>query len=291
MKNKIKSPKAAVLGDPISHSLSPTIHRFLLEKHGLKGSYEAIKVEKSQLNTTIDSLINEEFAGFNITIPHKENIFQICDYKSKTALLTKAVNTVRITKDNKLFGHNSDAEGFINNLNYSQKNFILKNKTAFVIGAGGAARAIIYSLIKSEVKTIYINNRNQSRANELIHDFKDFAIEKNCTLSLLTNQDFANQLHECDFLVNSTSLGMVGQEKLSIDLTHLNKEAVIYDIVYKPLMTDLLIAAQNRGNKIVTGIGMLIFQALVGFELWYAQKPEEKFIQELFEHLDHLNSY
>lgn len=290
MKKKIKLPKAAVLGDPISHSLSPTIHAFLLEKHGLKGSYEAIKVEKNQLESHIASLIEKDFSGFNITIPHKENIFKICDYKSNTALLTKAVNTVKITEDNKIFGHNSDAEGFINNLKHSQKEFILKGKTAFVIGAGGAARAIIYSLIKSEVKTIYIHNRNQSRAIELIKDFQNFAEEKNCTLSLLKYEDFTKQLNECDLLVNSTSLGMVGQEKLAIDLTNLPKEAVIYDIVYKPLMTDLLIEAQNRGNRIVTGIGMLVFQALVGFELWFGEKPEEKFIKELFNHLDNVNN-
>lgn len=290
MKNTIKSPKAAVLGNPISHSLSPTIHSFLLEKHGLKGSYEAIKVEEHQLDSTIDSLKKEAFSGFNITIPHKEKIFQICDYKSKTALLTKAVNTVSITQDNKIFGHNSDAEGFINNLKNYQKDFLLKDKTAFVIGAGGAARAIIYSLIKSEVKTIYIHNRNQSRAADLINDFQDFAAERNCILSCLEMKDFSNQLDQCDLLVNSTSLGMVGQEKLSIDLSKLNQNAIIYDIVYKPLMTDLLIEAQNRGNRIVTGIGMLIFQALVGFELWFGKKPEEKLITELFEHLDNLNN-
>ena len=275
--------KAAVIGDPISHSLSPIIHNFLLSKHQIDGNYSAVLVKKDELKSFVDSAIETGLAGFNITIPHKEEIFKICDYKSKTASLTGAVNTVVITPDKKTFGHNSDGEGFANHLKNSAPDFDLKNKTAFVIGAGGAARAIVYAMIKGGAKKIYITNRSEVRAAELIKNFADFSAEKKCEIHFADKATFSKKLSECDLLVNSSSLGMTGQEALEIDLENLNREAIVFDIVYKPLMTELLKAAEARGNKIVTGLGMLVFQALIGFELWFKQKPDEKFVKELFE--------
>lgn len=269
-----KATKAAVIGNPISHSLSPIIHNYLLEKYNIDGVYLALPITKEDLQTTIDALIKMGFAGFNVTIPHKEAIFKMCDHTSKTASLTKAVNTVIITEEGKLFGHNSDAEGFINNLHHNYPDLILDNKTAFVIGAGGAARAITYSLIKAKVTHIVITNRNQQRAEGLIHDFTNFAQENACKLEFLDSQNFETQLNRCDVLINSTSLGMIGQEQLQINLEKLSQTAIVCDIVYNPLMTNLLKDAQKRGNKINTGIGMLICQALVGFEFWFKQKPE-----------------
>ncbi len=269
-----KAIKAAVIGDPISHSLSPKIHNFLLEKYQIDGVYLALQINKDDLSNSIESLVKMGFAGFNVTIPHKEEIFKICDFKSKTATLTGAVNTVIITEDKKLFGHNSDAEGFLNNLKNCHPNFDLKNKTAFVIGAGGASRAIIYALIKSGVKKIFITNRNENRALELIKSFNEYAAKKSCKIEILSAKVFEESLNECDILINSTSLGMQWQEALQIDLKNLQKSAIVYDIVYKPLMTDLLQTAEKNGNKIVTGIGMLTHQALIGFEAWFKKKPE-----------------
>ena len=269
-----KAIKAAVIGDPISHSLSPIIHNYLLEKHNIDGVYIALKIEKNDLRESIVTLVKSGFAGFNVTIPHKEEIFKMCYYRSKTAELTGAVNTIIITEDKKIFGHNSDAEGFLNNLKDSHPDFDLKNKVAFVIGAGGAARAVVYALIKSGVKKVVIANRNENRAAELIKNFTTFATEKKCELSFLDAKNFEKNLDQCDLLVNSTSLGLTGQAPLELDLKNLNKAAIVYDIVYNPLMTELLKAAQARGNKITTGIGMLVHQALIGFEAWFKQKPE-----------------
>lgn len=266
--------RAAVLGDPINHSLSPKIHGFLLDKYNIHGTYIPIEVKKEELERCVRHLVKSNFAGFNVTLPHKESIFKLCDFKSRTAELTGAVNTVIVTPDKKLFGHNSDAEGFLNNLKNWQPDFDLNNKNAFVIGAGGAARALVYALIKSGTKKILITNRNQNRADELIKNFTDFTKEKNCELKFLPLDDFEKNLANCDLLTNSTSLGMQGQESLQIDLKHLQKDAIVYDIVYKPLMTDLLKSAESRGHKIVTGIGMLIEQALIGFEAWFKHKPE-----------------
>ncbi len=251
--------KAAVIGDPIAHSLSPKIHNFFLKELGIEGDYQAICVKKDELQQAVKDLINQGFAGFNVTIPHKEKIFEMCDELDETAKLTGAVNTVVITKEKKLLGLNSDVSGFLKNLQNCQPDFELKNKTCFVVGAGGAARAVVFGLIKSGVKKIYLTNRTPKNLFEA---------------EFLSKENFEKKLSECDLLVNSTSLGMSGQEPLILDLSRLNQSAIVYDIVYKPLETELLKLAKVRGNKIVTGIGMLVEQALVGFEAWFGQKPK-----------------
>ncbi len=266
--------KAGVIGDPISHSLSPIIHNFFLDKYNINGTYEAILVKKDDLKSKVKYLIKNNFAGFNVTIPHKEEIFLMCDYLSNSARAIGAVNTVIITDDKKIFGHNSDSAGFINNLKFNAPNFDLKSKEVFLVGAGGASRAIIYGLIKSSVSKIFIYNRDQQRATNLIKHFSSFANENNCQLSILDKKSFDDNLKNCDLLVNSSSLGMEGQDPLIIDLSKLNKTALVYDIVYKPLITDLLNQANKKGNTIITGLGMLINQALIGFEAWYKKKPE-----------------
>lgn len=269
--------KAAVIGDPVSQSLSPKIHNFLLQKYSINGNYKAIEVKKENLSQAIKNLVDEGYQGFNVTIPHKEEVLKLCDHLSQTAKLVGAVNTVIITEDKKLFGHNSDIEGFLNNLKHFQPDFDLKNKTVFLIGAGGAARAVLYGLIKSKVKKIIITNRSKPRAETLIKDFTNFAKEKKCELEFAAMPDFENQLNACDLLVNSTSLGMesgADPQPLIINLNHLPSSAIVYDIVYKPLITDLLKSAQKNNNKIVTGIGMLIYQALIGFEAWFKKRPE-----------------
>lgn len=260
--------KAAVIGDPIAHSLSPKIHNFFLKELGINGSYEAIRVEKNELHEAVRNLVNQGFAGFNVTIPHKEKIFEICDELDETAKLTGAVNTVVITKEKKIRGLNSDVSGFLKNLKNSAPDFDLKNKTAFVIGAGGAARAVVFGLLQSGVKKIYLTNRTEKKLFE-----EEF----------LSKENFEKKLGECDLLVNTTSLGMAGCEPLSLDLSSLNKSAIVCDIVYKPLETELLKSAKARGNKVVTGIGMLVEQALVGFELWFEKKakPNAKLMEVL----------
>lgn len=265
--------KAAVIGDPISHSLSPKLHGYWLKKYNIEGTYIAKHVKSDELEHAVQSMIDEGYAGFNVTIPHKESIFNLCHETTRNAALTHAVNTI-IIKNGQILGDNSDASGFINNLKKFQPNFSLKNKNAFLIGAGGAARALAFALIDSEIKNIFITNRNQEKAQELITDFRNFAQEKNMNMHFLSINDFAQNLNECDLLVNSTSLGMQGQPDLNLDLQNLKPSAIVYDIVYKPLYTKLLNQARNQGNPIVTGIGMLAYQAAVGFEQWFGIKPE-----------------
>ena len=263
---------AGVIGDPISHSLSPKIHNYLIAKYQIDGLYLPFKVTAENLADCAKTFANLGFRGFNVTLPHKENIFKICHHLSETALNVAAVNTVIITPDHKLFGHNSDGEGFINNIKQNAPAFDFKGKNVVVLGAGGATRAIYYALLKEGVRKITISNRGEERARILIDDFA--AKFKNIELDFVPWSQREQALKGCDLLINCTSLGMKGQENLVMDLKNLGKNALVTDIVYQPLMTDLLLAAKTQGNQIVTGIGMLINQALVGFEAWYGVKPE-----------------
>lgn len=258
--------KAAVIGRPIAHSKSPIIHNYWLEKYGLAGSYEAIDILPDNLGDNIKKLVNANYNGFNVTVPYKQKILEVCDEIGKTAEEIGAVNTI-IIRDNKLFGTNTDAFGFTENIKIAQPEFDFENKTAFVLGAGGAARAVIYGLKDRGIGRIKISNRTQGRAEEL----KSLEPE---IIQIIQWDRRSEALSDTDLLVNTTSLGMTGKPPLEIDLSALPKEALVNDIVYAPLMTDLLIQAKAHGNKIVTGIGMLLHQARPAFEAWTGILPE-----------------
>jgi shikimate dehydrogenase len=273
--NSKKLIKAGVIGFPISHSLSPTIHNFYLKKHKINGTYEAFAIPNENFEESIKNLVDQQqLSGFNITIPHKEKIYNLCSHLSKTAQITKAVNTVIILQNGKFFGHNSDADGFIKNFYNHCPNYQLSNKKCLVIGAGGASRAIIYSLISQKVAKIFITNRDHEKALKLIEDFKNFSQQNLVELEFVPLKKNFDFLPEIDLIINSTSLGMINQSKLDIDISNAKKSAMVYDIVYKPLITDILKQAETLNLKIITGIGMLIEQALIGFEAWFKIKVE-----------------
>ena len=270
--------KAGVIGFPISHSLSPTIHNFYLKKHRINGIYETFAIPNENFEESIINLIKEQnLSGFNVTIPHKEKIYNLCHHLSKTAQITKAVNTVIVMQNGKFFGHNSDAEGFIKNFFNHCPDYKLHNKKCLVIGAGGASRAIVYSLISQKVEKIFITNRDSEKALKLIKDFKNFSKESSVELEFIELKTKFDFLNEIDLIINTTSLGMINQPKLDIDISNAKKNSVVYDIVYKPLITDLLKQAIELDLKIITGIGMLTEQALIGFEFWFKTKAEFDF--------------
>jgi shikimate dehydrogenase len=272
LKNKIK---AGVIGFPISHSLSPIIHNFYLNKYKINGTYEAFAIPNENFEDSIENLIQQQnLSGFNITIPHKEKIYNLCHHLSKTAQITKAVNTLIVMQNGKFFGHNSDAEGFIKNFYNHCPNYQLNQKKCLLIGAGGASRAIVYSLISQKVAKIFIANRDQEKALKLIADFKNFSQQNSVELEFIPLKTQFDFLNEIDLIINGTSLGMINQQKLDIDISNAKKTAIVYDIVYKPLITDLLKQANELDLKIITGIGMLIEQALVGFEALFKTKAE-----------------
>jgi shikimate dehydrogenase len=283
--------KTGVIGYPISHSLSPKLHGYLLQKYKIDGEYKAIEVKPENLEQEIDRLINEKYAGFNVTVPHKEKVFELAQkngYKiSSLAQAVKAVNTIYVDENNVINATNSDAFGFYENLRIKSNNFQLLNSSpsnsAIVLGGGGAANAIVYNLIANcKFEKIYILNRTNEKALKLANYYENYFITNKLSGDKLIPFNHIEAIEEitpevgalASLLVNTTSLGMQNQPELNINLTHLNKSAIVYDIVYNPLFTNLLKTAQERGNPIITGIGMLIYQAFEGFEKWFGVKPE-----------------
>ncbi len=257
--------KAAVIGWPIKHSRSPLIHGHWLNQYAINGTYEKIAVEPENLETFIGKLKAENLSGVNLTIPHKEQVFNLVDEITADAKAIGAANTLWFEGD-KLIAGNTDAYGFITHLKSSAKNW-QNSHPALVIGAGGAARAIIHALIKEDVPEIKLTNRTLSRAEELASTFGS-------KLKVIPWQDKETSLAECSLVVNSSSLGMEGNPELELDLKNLQKTAVCYDIVYAPLMTTFLKNAQIQGATPVDGLGMLLHQAVPGFEKWFGTRPE-----------------
>lgn len=273
---------AAVIGDPIAQSLSPYLHNYLLKKHQIDGIYIPIKVSVAEFGDFIKSMPDLGFAGCNVTIPHKETALKFCNVLSKAAKQIGAVNTIAIGENGEVFGDNSDHFGFIQNIKFEHPDFVFINKKALVIGAGGASRAIVFGLLQEKVSEIIICNRNLERARFLAKDFGQFC-HPNQKITVISWEDKNQNLAEIDLLINSTSLGMIGGQELKIDLSYLKNSALVCDIVYKPLMTSLLKSAMAQKNPICTGIGMLIFQGLVGFEKWFGIKPkiDQKLVDEM----------
>lgn len=257
--------KAGVIGHPISHSKSPFIHGHWLSKYGIDGEYKTYDIAPENLEAGIRELVALGLSGFNVTLPHKQKIIPFCKTLSDEARAIGAVNTVTIDANGDLHGHNTDAFGFAENLNQNIPNFEWASSRVLVIGAGGAARAIVYALSKNDVASITITNRTLESAEELAKIYGANVVDWSKRHSAVEG---------IDLIINTTSLGMKGQANLDIDLSALNQNAVVYDIVYVPLMTPLLQQAQSVGAKVVTGIGMLLHQARPGFEQWFGKYPD-----------------
>jgi len=258
--------KACVIGWPIAHSRSPLIHNYWLKKYGIDAVYEKKAVEPANVAQFISNLVTSEFTGCNVTIPHKEAAFQAVTKADGIAKRLGAVNTVYI-KDDLICGTNTDGEGFIASLHHVYPTFSLRNRTTVIIGAGGAAKAIIGALFDEGVERIGIINRTRERIHDLQAQFGTGIHE----ISETTSND---ALKNCALLVNTTSQGMEGQPPLELEIQSLNPNALVADIVYTPLETVFLANAKRNGNPVLGGLGMLLHQAVRGFELWFGVKPE-----------------
>lgn len=258
--------RAGVIGHPIKHSKSPLIHNHWIAEHGLQGEYTAIDIAPENLKEGVQKLIDNGFAGFNVTVPHKQEIFKLCENVDGKAKTIGAVNTV-VVKNGTLHGTNTDAFGFMQNVHQSAFGLDFVHRPSVVLGAGGAARAIVYGLIEAGARQIIVTNRTEEKAKEIAAMNPDI-------VSVVSWSAREKMLRDAGFLVNTTSLGMVGKDALEIDLALLPNDAVVSDIVYAPLETDLLLQAKARGNQIVTGIGMLLHQARPAFEKWFGVLPE-----------------
>jgi len=261
--------KAAVIGFPVEQSLSPLIHGEWLSRYKIDGQYKAIAVMPENLPQWMATLASTGYAGFNVTLPHKAAVMEFCDSIDPLAEAIGAVNMVSVDASGKLHGTNTDVVGFLENLRDQQPLWNPAAGPVLVLGAGGAARAVIYALLDIGVSQITLCNRNRDRAFALAQDPLSQG-----KVNIIDWADREKALHAATLVVNTTSLGMAGQPPLEIDLTPAHSGCLVYDIVYRPLMTPLLQAAQTRGLPTVTGLGMLLHQARPAFEKWFGVLPE-----------------
>lgn len=257
--------RAFVIGHPITHSRSPLIHRTWLAEHGVDGSYEPIDVAPEALEAFIARVRAGEFAGGNVTIPHKQAVFTLCDEIDPLARRIGAVNTL-VMRNGRLFGTNTDYMGFLGNLDASAPGWSQGLDAALVLGAGGAARAILVALESRNIPVILLN-RTRSSAQRL-------AGELGGSITVGGLEDFNTAAPGAGLVVNTTSIGMHASRFEGFDLRVLRADTLVTDIVYVPLETPLLADARARGLRTVDGLGMLLHQAVPGFKAWFGVRPE-----------------
>lgn len=276
---KDTTKKACVIGFPIHHSKSPILHNYWVKQYGLDACYVAESIPPEDLSNFLDRVRSGAafLRGGNATIPHKEHLLAQADQADETATVLGAANTFWVDAG-LLHVTNTDVYGFLANLDDGAVNWdkakSAGENTAIILGAGGAARAVIYGLIQRGFKTIILANRTVSRAQNLADHFADITKSNGCTITPMSLSDAEAHQSDADILVNTTSLGMVGQAALNFQIDELPVSAVVTDIVYTPLETGLLKAARARGLKTVDGLGMLLHQAVPGFEKWFGVRPE-----------------
>lgn len=261
-----KAMLAGVMGWPIAHSRSPRLHGYWLDRHGIDGAYVPLAVPPDRIEQALRALPALGFRGCNVTVPHKEAALRIVDVLDPTARRIGAVNTVVVLPDGRLEGRNTDGFGFIANLRDGAPGWT-PDRPALVLGAGGAARAVIVALLDAGVPDVRLANRTRDRAQAL-------AAEIGGPTTVVNWAERSAATAGCGLVVNTTTQGMEGHPPLDIGLDGLPADAVVTDIVYVPLQTPLLAQAARRGNPTVDGLGMLLHQARPGFAAWFGVEPE-----------------
>jgi len=262
-----KIPLAGVIGYPVAHTKSPRIHGAWLRRYGITGHYVPLEVRHDDFAEAIRTLPKLGFVGVNVTIPHKVRALDLADVVSDRAAVIGAANTLTFRADGKIYADNTDGYGFLKNLEQGAPDWQPKAGPALVFGAGGAARAIVAALIDAGVPEVRLANRTRARAEALKAEFGakiqvyDWVQAKIAVDGAMT-------------VVNTTSLGMNGQPEFRVSLDALSHRATVSDIVYTPLRTGFLTAAANHNCKTVDGLGMLLHQAVPGFERWFGRRPE-----------------
>ena len=262
-----KIPLAGVIGHPIAHSRSPQLHGHWLRKYAIKGHYIPMDIAPQDLESTIQMLPKMGFVGLNVTLPHKEAVLELADLVTDRAKLIGAANTLIFRKDGKIHADNTDGYGFVQNLLQSAPKWNPQAGPAMVLGAGGAARAVLASFIDIGVPEILLTNRTRERAEQLKADFGD-------KITVVDWVQAGNAMEGVNAVINTTSLGMVGKPEMRVPLDALAPGMLVSDLVYTPLQTKLLRAATDAGATAVDGLGMLLHQAAPGFERWFKVKPE-----------------
>lgn len=255
------------MGWPVAHSRSPVIHNHWIAEHGLRGAYVLLPVRPEQLATALRSLPVLGFAGCNLTIPHKVAALALVDRVDTLAQRIGAINTIVVEADSSLTGRNTDGFGYIQSLRDVQPNWRADVGPAVVLGAGGAARAVIVGLMDSGATEIRLTNRSWAKAHDMAQEFGD-------PVRAIPWDDRHDALAGAALLVNTTNQGMHGEAALDLRLDHLPAQALVSDIIYVPLDTPLLTAARLKGHVTVNGLGMLLNQARPAFAAWFGVQPD-----------------
>lgn len=260
-------PLAGVLGNPIAQSKSPRLHSHWLRKYGLLGHYVPLHVTEDSLETVVRAMPKMGFVGANVTLPHKIAVMQFADQITDRATLIGAANTLTFKEDGRIIADNTDGYGFMSNLKQNAPDWDPKSGPAVLLGAGGAARAIIVALADAGVSEILLTNRTRAKAEALRAEF-------GARIRVVDWVQAGNILEGAATVINSTSLGMTGNAALRIPLDGLTRGTLVTDIVYSPLRTRLLEEAEAAGCTVVDGLGMLLHQGVPGFERWFGVRPE-----------------
>ena len=258
---------AGVIGYPIGHSRSPLLHSYWLKRYGINGHYIPISLSAADFVAGIRSLPRLGFKGVNITLPHKVSMLGLADSVTDRAALIGAVNTVTFKEDGTIRGDNTDGYGFIQNIRQNAPDWDPRSGPALVLGAGGAARAVISSLLGEGVTELRLANRTKQRATLLADQF-------GAKVNVIDWNRASDAVDGATTIVNTTSLGMQGQPELAISLAAAPKNALVTDLVYAPLITPFLEQASSLGLTTVDGLGMLLHQGVPGFEFWFDHRPE-----------------
>jgi shikimate dehydrogenase len=264
MASMTKPRAACLIGWPAAHSRSPLIHHHWLRKLGIEGGYSIEAIPPEGFAEFVERLSAHGFVGANVTIPHKERALALTIPDAR-ARAVGAANTLWYD-GRELRSTNTDIEGFVDNLDASARGWDATDE-ALVLGAGGSSRAVVFGLIERGIKRVHLANRTSERSQALADQFGE-------SVRPISWDEISRVLPQAGLLVNTTSLGMHGQPALDVDVGLLPREAIVADLVYVPLQTALLKAARERGLKTADGLGMLLYQAVRGFELWFGQRPE-----------------
>ncbi len=258
---------AGVMGWPVMHSRSPTLHYYLFDRYGLAGTYVPLAIKPADLEAALRALVPLRFSGCSVTIPHKERALAIVDAVDPVARRIGAISCVVVQPDGSLAGTNNDAFGFVENILQQQPDWRADEGPMAVIGAGGGARAVVHSLADRGAREIRVMNRTFARAEALAREFGP-------PVTAIAWEERHHALDAAAMLVNTTSQGMAGQPPLDLALETLPQSALVCDIVYVPVDTPLLAAARRRGNRAVDGLGMLLHQARPAWRAWFGLDPE-----------------
>jgi shikimate dehydrogenase len=267
-----------LFGDPVAHSLSPVMQNAALQAAGIDGLYIPWRVQSADLPTAFKSLRGmANFGGANVTVPHKEQAFALVDSLTPEAAAVGAVNTV-VVRDGRLLGANTDGPGFLRSL-HEEADFLPRGKPSVILGAGGAARAAAVSLAEAGAEPLVIVNRTVERARSLA-EFVDRNIGTPATGLGLDDPQMPAAVRDCALVVNTTSVGLNPADPPPIDPSLLHSEALVYDLIYRPRETALLREAKRRGCRVLGGLGMLLYQGALAFELWTGHKPSEEVMRQ-----------